>query len=180
MNALHICTRRGATQLHDGIGGESGANDIVLVPPFQLFLRRQRSLVCGEINCDITAGRYDCFDSQWPQRRHDLSGPRAPIETADERLLDLERVHQLDDIRGDYGLLTISHRVMRYEAPGAEAAHMRHDHSVANGRQLRDVDAAVDTVGPSVEQDCRRTVGRSGFGASDVESARIDLLDWAW
>src|SRR5882762_4624371 len=130
MNALHICTRPGATQLHDGIGGESGANEVVLVPPSQLFLRRQRSLVCRESHYGITADRCDFFDSLWPQSGHDLSGPRAPIETADERFLDLERVHEGHDIRGDCCPLTISDRITRSEPCRAKATHIRHDHSV--------------------------------------------------
>src|SRR6202521_3753960 len=99
---------------------EAVANEIVLVPPSQLLLRRQRSLACREIHHDITADRYDSFDSLWPQRGHDLSGPRARVETADERLFDLERVHQRHDIRGGRGLLTILHRATRSEAPGAK------------------------------------------------------------
>src|SRR5258706_14293139 len=98
VNALHICARHGATQLHVGIGGESVANEVVLVPPSQFFLRRQRTMVYRAIHYDITADRYDSFDSLWPQSGHDLNAPRAPIETADERLLDLERVHEGHDI----------------------------------------------------------------------------------
>jgi hypothetical protein len=55
--------------------------------------------------------------------------------------------------------------------------HMRHDHSVASGCQWRGVDVGLDTIGAFVEQNCRRAIGGSGLGVSNVET-RIDLLDW--
>ena len=78
------------------LGGE-----IVLVPPFELGLRRQRHLA-GFLAADqIAAHGHHGLAALRPERRHDVGGPRAPIVAGDDRLLDLEGIHQGDDIDGD-------------------------------------------------------------------------------
>jgi hypothetical protein len=48
---------------------------------------------------------------------------------------------------------------------------------VARGRQQgRDVDIAVNVVGPAVQEDDRRTIGGTGFRISDIQKTGIDLL----
>jgi hypothetical protein len=41
----------------------------------------------------------------------------------------------------------------------------------------RDVDVAVNVVGPAVQQHDRLTVGRPGFDVADIEHTRLDLLE---
>ena len=66
------------------------------------------------------------------------------------------------------------------KARRAVAAQVGHDHAVAGRRQQRrDVDEAVDVVGPAVQEDDRRAVGRTGFGVPDVQHAGVDLLQRA-
>ena len=69
--------------------------------------------------------------------------------------------------------LAVAEGVAREEARRAVAAQIRHDHPVAGRRQQRcDVDEAVDVVGPAVQEDDRRAVGRTGFGVADVQERR--------
>ena len=71
-------------------------------------------------------------------------------------------------------------RVARKEARRAVAAQIGNDHPIAGRRQQRrDIDEAVDVVGPAVQENDRRAIGRTGFGIADIEHAGIDLLQRA-
>src|ERR671911_2205598 len=57
------------------------------------------------------------------------------------------------------------------------AAQMRHDHPVARRRQQRrDIDEAVNIVGPAVQKNYRRTIGGAAFSVSNIQDAGIDLF----
>ena len=103
---------------------------------------------------------------------------RAPqSKPGDDRLLDLERIHQRDDVDGERRWLAIAERVARKKARRAIAAQIRNDHPVARRcQQGRDIDEAVNVVGPAVQKNDRRTIGGAGFGIADIEDAGIDLL----
>ena len=112
-----------------------------------------------------------------PERRDDVGGPRAPIEAGEHRLVDLQRIHQRDDIEGKRRLLAVAHRIGREKPRRAVAAQPGHDDPVAGLRQQRnDIDEAVDVVGPAVQEDDGGTVGGTGFGIADIENASVDLL----
>ena len=71
-------------------------------------------------------------------------------------------------------------RVARKKARRAVAAQIRNDHAVAGRcQQRRDIDKAVNVVGPAVQKNDRRAVGGAGFGVADVQDAGIDLLQRA-
>ena len=113
-----------------------------------------------------------------PERRDDVRRPRSPIVTGDDRLLDLERIHQGDDIDGDDRLLAIAERFTRKKARRAIAAQIRDDHPVARRRQQRrDIDIAVNVVGPAVQKNDRRTIGGTSLSVSNIQDAGIDLLE---
>jgi hypothetical protein len=60
------------------------------------------------------------------------------------------------------------------------AAQMRHDHPVARRcQQRRDIDEAVNIIGPAVQKHDRRTIGGAGFSVSNMQDAGIDLLQCA-
>jgi hypothetical protein len=62
----------------------------------------------------------------------------------------------------------------------ARAAQIRDDHPVAFRRKpRRNVDKAVNVVGPAVQQQDRRTTGGASFSVSDMLEASIDLLKLA-
>ena len=75
-------------------------------------------------------------------------------------------------------VLAIAHRFIGKKSRRAVAAQIRNDHPVARrGQQRRDIDIAVNVVGPAVQKNDRRTIGGAGFGVSDIQDAGIDLLE---
>ena len=106
---------------------------------------------------------------------------RAPqSKPASDRLLDLERIHQGDDVDGERRRLAVADRVARQKARRAIAAQIRDDHAIARrGQHGRDIDKAVNVVGPAVQKNDRRAIGRAGFGVADIQDAGIDLLERA-
>ncbi len=66
-----------------------------------------------------------------PDRRDDVGRARAPIKTGQDRPLDLERIHQSDDIESDHRLLAIAEGVTGKKARRAIAAQIGDDHPVA-------------------------------------------------
>ena len=102
---------------------------------------------------------------------------RSPVETRDDRRLDLERVHERDRVDGERRLLAVAERLIREEPRRAEAAHVGNKHAIARRRQQRrDIGVAVDVVRPAVQQDDRRTVGGTEVDVADVQEAGVDLL----
>ena len=96
---------------------------VELVPPFELSLRGQRHLA-GFLAADqITAHGHHGLAALGPERRDDVGGPRSPIETGEDRLLDLESIHQGDEIDGDRRRLAVAERFAREKARRAVAAH---------------------------------------------------------
>jgi hypothetical protein len=65
-----------------------------------------------------------------PERRDRVGEPTSPIKTADNCLLDLESIHQMDDVESNYRLLGIPERVTGKKARRAIPAQMRDDRPV--------------------------------------------------
>src|SRR5882757_3239365 len=87
--------------LPTALGGE-----IELIPPLELGLWRQR-LLAGLLSADqVTTHGNHGLAAFGPEHRHDVGGAGAPIKSADYGLLDLEGIHQSDDIRSDRRRLT--------------------------------------------------------------------------
>jgi len=81
---------------------------IILIPPLELSLWRERHLT-GFLAADqIAAHRDHGLAALRPERRDDVGRPRTPIKTGKDRLLDLERVHEGDDIAGNRRRLAIA------------------------------------------------------------------------
>ena len=81
------------------------------------------------------------------------------------------------DVDGERRRLAVAERVARKKARRAVAAQIRNDHAVARRRQQRrDIDKAVNVVGPAVQKNDRRAIGGTGFGVADIQDAGIDLL----
>ena len=155
------------------LGGE-----VVLVPPLQLGLRRQRLPARCLAADQVAAHRHEAVAALRPERGDDVGRPRAPVEAGDDGRLDPERVHQGDRVDRERRLLAVAERLVGEEARRAVAAQVRDDHPVAGRRQQRDdVGVAVDVVRPAVQEDGRGTVGRAVLHVADVEDAGVDLLD---
>jgi hypothetical protein len=73
--------------------------------------------------------------------------------------------------------LAVPERVVRKKARRAVTAQIGHEHAVARRRQQRrDIDKAVDVVGPTVQKDDWRAICRARFGICHIQDAGIDLL----
>ena len=86
---------------------------IELIPPLELGARRQRNLAGGRAADQIAAHGDERLAAFGPERRDDVGRPRSPIKTGDDRLLDLESIHQRDDVESDHGLLAVPERFLR-------------------------------------------------------------------
>src|SRR5437868_11374713 len=76
------------------------------IPPLELSLWRQRHLAgLLSTNQVATHGNHG-LAAFGPEHRHDIGGAGAPITPADNGLLDLEGVHQRDDIHSNRRRLT--------------------------------------------------------------------------
>ncbi len=79
-------------------GPASLGGEVELIPPLQLSLWRQRHLA-GFLAADqITAHRDERLAALRPQCSDNVGVRAAPIESGDGRLLDLEGIHQGDDV----------------------------------------------------------------------------------
>ena len=84
---------------------------IILIPPLELSLWRQRHLA-GFLAADqITAHGDHGLAALRPERRDDVGRPRSPITTSDDCFLDLESIHQSDDVESNCRLLAVAERV---------------------------------------------------------------------
>src|SRR5260221_6576539 len=153
---------------------------VILVPPLELSLWWQRHLA-GLLAADqIPAHRDEGLAALREDGRDDVSRPSAPIKTGEDRLLNLESIHQSDDIDSDHRLLAIAEGVAGKKARRAIAAQIRDDHPVARLRKpRRNVDIAVNVVRPAVQKNYRATIGGASFSVSDIQDAGVDLLQRA-
>src|SRR6201988_5130855 len=110
------------------------SREIVLVPPLELGCRRQRRLTCRLAADQITAHGHHRLAALGPQSSDDVGGPRSPIKTSKNGLLDLERVHQRDHIESDGRLLSVTRCLCCKKPSRAIASQMRNDHPEAGGR----------------------------------------------
>src|SRR5882762_22673 len=100
---------------------------VILVPPPQFSRWRQRLQVCLEVGDQITAHDDERLATFRPERRDDGGRPCSPIEPGNDCLLDLESIHQSDDIESNGRLLSIPERFTREKARRAIAAQIRND-----------------------------------------------------
>src|SRR5215211_5840867 len=82
-------------------GPAAFGGEVKLVPPLKLGLRRQRELADRLTPDQVAAHGNERLAALRPQRRHDVGRPRAPVEACDDRVIDLERVHQGYGIEGE-------------------------------------------------------------------------------
>src|SRR6266511_6142533 len=92
-------------------GSATLSGEIVLVPPLELARWWQWQLVGFRAADQIPTHRHHGLAALGPQRRDDVGGPRPPIKTGDDRLLDLERIHQRDGVDRKRRLLAVSERL---------------------------------------------------------------------
>src|SRR6516164_5209173 len=87
---------RKVVQIFAVAGPAAFRGEIILVPPFELSLRRQRYLA-GFLAADQIAAHGDeGLTTFRPECRDNVARPRSPIKTSEDSLLDLQRIHQGD------------------------------------------------------------------------------------
>ncbi len=152
--------------------------EIELIPPLQFSLRRQRCLAGCLTSDQIAAHRHNRLDPLRPQRRNDIDRARAPIEAAKDRLVDLQCIHQCNDVDCDNRLLPVARRICGQKTRRPIAAQIRDDDPVAGGCQdRRHFSKAIDIVWPAVQQDDHGSVLRARFRVTDIERPGIDLAN---
>src|SRR4051794_22399821 len=83
----------------------------------------------------------------------------SPIKAGEDWLLDLEGVEKVLEIDGQCRGLTVAHCFARQKSRRAVAAEVRNDHPVPRPcEHRRDVDKAVNVVGPTVQQNDGATI----------------------
>ena len=93
-------------------GAAAFGGKIILIPPLQLGLGRQR-LLAGFLAADqVAAHRNHRLATLRPERREDVGRPCAPVITGDGRFLDLERIHQGDDVERQRRRLAVAKRFL--------------------------------------------------------------------
>src|SRR5207253_2918021 len=83
---------------------------------------RQRRLARLLAADQIAADRHHGLDALWPEHGHDIGTARAPVISGDDGLLDLQRVHQRDDVDGKRRRLAVPDGLTGEKARGAVAA----------------------------------------------------------
>src|SRR5437763_711552 len=68
-------------------------------------------------------------------------------------------------------------RVIREELRRAIAAQVRNDRPIAGRcQQRRNIDKAINVLGPAVQKNHHWSIGGTGFSVTDIEAAGLDLL----
>src|SRR5262245_1209029 len=80
---------------------------IILIPPLELILWRQRRLAEFLAADQITAHGHHRLAALRPKRRDDVCRPRSPVKSGENRLLDFESIHQGDGIDSECRWLAI-------------------------------------------------------------------------
>ena len=106
-------------------GPAAFGGEIELIPPLEFGRRRQRRLARFLAADQIAADGDQRLAALGPQRRDDVGRPRAPIKAGEDRLVDLERVHQGDGVDRDRRLLAVADRVARTESASSRSRARR-------------------------------------------------------
>src|SRR5207253_2357000 len=103
-------------------GATALGGEVVLVPPLELGLWRQRKRASRLAADQIAADRDEPSAALRPDRRQDGSGTGAPVEAGYDRPLDGERIEQRDRVDGQRRLLPVADSVLREEPCAPVAA----------------------------------------------------------
>ena len=170
----------GTTRFLSSTTPRNGQQSVIAVDILALMdaLRIEQAILGG---FDWGARTADIIAALFPERCKALvsvSGYLIGSQAAgQDRPLDLEGVHQREDINCDHRLLAIAGGVAGKKARCARAAQIGDDHPVARlCKPGRHVDIAVNVVGPTVQQHDRRTIALSSFRVADIQEAGIDLF----
>src|SRR5215475_8510740 len=153
---------------------------IILVPPLELGLWWQGHLARFLTADQVTAHGHHGLAALRPECCDDVGCTRPPIKTRENRPFDLESIHESDGIDGQCRLLAIPQSFTGKKARRAVAAQIPDNNPVARlPQQGRDVDEAINIVGPAVQKNYLGTIGSASLSVYNVQDAGIDLLQCA-
>src|SRR5580698_1572925 len=151
--------------------------EIVLVPKQERRLGWRWNLVALRAADQIAAYGNDCLAAFRPEHSQDVSRARAPVKAGNDSCLDLESVHQSDDVESDGRLLGVPHRFAGEKARRTVAPQIGDDYPVAcRSQQRSNVDKAVNIVGPAMEKNDRMAICWAVLSVSNVKETGVDLL----
>jgi len=105
---------------------------------------------------------------------------RAPVKAAYDRVPDIERVHQRDGVEPERRLLAVPDGINRAKQRRTEAPQIRNDHPIPRRPEpRRDLGVGMYVVRPPMEQQDGGPFRGPGLDVTDIEDARLDLLDGA-
>ncbi|MNF53954.1 hypothetical protein D3C84_353630 [compost metagenome] len=153
---------------------------IELVPPLQLGLGRQRVLARSLIADQIAADGDQRLDPLRPKCGNDVRRARAPVVATQHRFLDLQCIHEVDDITGQRRRLAVANSLVGQEMRVTVAPCVWDQYPVTLGRQQRRHFAvAVNVVRPAVQKNHHRPIGGADFGVRHTQQPGIDMLERA-
>ena len=110
--------------------------------------------------------------------RDDASGAPAPIIPAENRALDLERVHEVKKVNSEGRLLARARRLDLEEPRRPVAAQIGDDHPRPSLRKdWRGLIIGMNVVGETVAENARPAGRGSIFQVGDGKNAGVDRLD---
>ncbi|MNN00442.1 hypothetical protein D3C81_1130330 [compost metagenome] len=161
-------------------GATTVSGEVELIPPLQFRLGWQRVLAGRLVADQIAADRDQRLDPLRPQRRDNVGRTRTPVIATEHRLLDLQGIHEVDDITGQCSRLAIAQGFVGQEMRIAITPGIGHQHPITlGGQQRRNLIIAMNVVRPAVQQDHHRPVGRACFCVRHVQQPGVDMLERA-
>src|SRR6201999_4376409 len=97
------------------------------VPPAAFGGGGERRAVGRQVVDQVTAYQGGRLDPLRPHRGDAGGGPAAPVVAGEHRLVDVQGVHQRDEIGRGGGLLAVADGVLGQERRAAVAAQVGHD-----------------------------------------------------
>src|SRR5262249_3704929 len=104
--------------------------EIKLIPPFEFRLWRQRNLARFLATDQITAHGNERFATFRPERPNHIGRSGTPNKTGEDRLVDLESIHQRYNVGSNCRRLAISKSLVRKKSRRAVAAQIRNNDSI--------------------------------------------------
>ncbi len=161
------------------IFGESAATafavKVILIPERCLFGWRRRFHRMGDILDVVRIAGHEGDDPPRPKRCDNAGRASAPVVAAEDRLLDLKRVHERQKVCAERGLLPRARRQRRQEPRGPEAAQIGDDDQGPGFNEgRRRLCVGVRVIGKAVAEDAGPTVGGTVLLVGDAQNARVD------
>ncbi len=151
--------------------------EVELIPPGK-FRPGRKWLFVDFLTADqIAADRHEAGAALGPECRHDIGRASAPVIARHDGLSHAKGIEKGDHVNRECCLLPVACRFIRKKTCGAVSAQIGNKHAIScRSEDGRNVNIAVDVIRPSVQQQSDRALLGPGFGVTDIEYTRFDLL----